>query len=402
MSILFEPRALGQTRIRNRFVCSATFESMATERGEVTDALVRRYRTLARGEVGLIITGHMYVHPLGRGMKFQTGIQDDDMIVGLRKLSDAVHQEGGRIVFQLSHAGRQTKKALIGRTPLAPSARGRDPTYFVKPAAMSEEQIAEVIRAFGQAARRAAEAGADGVQVHAAHGYLLNEFLSPYFNVRTDGWGGSDENRFRLLKEVVLEVRKALPRGMPLLVKLSTNDCTPEQGITPSLALTYAGWLADLGIDGVELSCGTTYYGFANMVRGEIPVDEGAMAFPGWMRPLAKVALRRMVGKFDLEEEYNVPASRLIKPAVGDVPVMVVGGLRRLSHMEAVVQEGVADFVSMSRPFIREPALVRRFREGKTEMASCASCNRCFALIASDRPLRCVQDAAAARTEPMA
>jgi 2,4-dienoyl-CoA reductase-like NADH-dependent reductase (Old Yellow Enzyme family) len=180
---------------------------------------------------------------------------------------------------------------------------------------------------------------------------------------------------------------------MPLLVKLSANDHTPKQGITPPLALTYARWLAELGIDGLELSCGASYYHFGNMVRGEIPVDEGAMAFPGWMRPLAKVALRQMVGKFDLEEGYNVPAARLIKPAVGDLPVMVVGGLRRLSHMEAVVQEGTADFVSICRPFIREPALVRRFREGKTEAASCTSCNGCFALVASDRPVRCMRRA---------
>jgi 2,4-dienoyl-CoA reductase-like NADH-dependent reductase (Old Yellow Enzyme family) len=393
MSVLLQPMTLRQTTIKNRFARSATSESMATERGEVTDDLLRLYRNLARGEVGLIITGHMYVHPLGRGVRFQTGIHDDETIAGLRKLSDAVHQEGGRIAFQLSHAGRQTKKSLIGRTPLAPSARGRDPTYFVKPVAMSEEQIVEVVQAFGQAARRAVEAGADGVQIHAAHGYLISEFLSPYWNVRDDTWGGSEENRFRLLRETVLEVRKALPAGMPLLVKLNTNDYTPEEGITPPLALTYARWLAELGIDGLELSCGATYYHFANMSRGEIPVDELTAAFSRWMRPFAKVALRQMAGKFDLEEGYNIPASRLIKPAVGDVPVMVVGGLRRLSHMEALLQEGAADLVSMCRPFIREPALVRRFREGKMERASCTSCNKCFALIASDKPLRCVQRA---------
>jgi 2,4-dienoyl-CoA reductase-like NADH-dependent reductase (Old Yellow Enzyme family) len=321
------------------------------------------------------------------------GIHNDEMIAGLSSLCDTVHQEGGCIVFQLNHAGRQTRKAVIGRTPLAPSARGRDPTFFIKPVAMSEQQIVEVIQAFGQAARRAVEAGADGIQLHAAHGYLLHQFLSPYLNVRDDAWGGSDENRFRLLKEVVLEVRRTLPADMPLLVKLSTHDHTPKEGITPQLALTYAQWLAKLGIDGLELSCGAAYYHFGNLVRGEIPVDEGALAFPGWMRPLAKVALRQMVGKFDLQEGYNVPASRLIKPVVGDLPVMVVGGLRRLDHMEQVVQEGSADLVSMARPFIREPALVRRFREGRTAMASCVSCNRCFAFVAADRPVQCVQRA---------
>jgi 2,4-dienoyl-CoA reductase-like NADH-dependent reductase (Old Yellow Enzyme family) len=396
MSILFEPIHLGQLEIKNRFVRLATFESMATERGEVTEDLLRLYRTLARGEVGLIIPGYMFVHSLGRSSRYQIGIHDDQMVAGLRKLTSAVHEEGGRVVFQLMHAGRQTKKSTIGRTPMAPSARGRDPSFFVKPVAMTEAQITTVIRAFGAAARRAVEAGADGIQIHAAHGYLLNEFLSPFWNQRDDRWGGSDENRFRLLKETVLEAKKALPAGMPLLVKLSTDDRTPKEGITPPLARTYARWLVELGVDGLELSCGSTYYSFADMCRGEVPVDDLALAFPGWMRPMAKLALRQMAGKFDLEEGYNVPASRLIKPEAGGVPVMVVGGLRRVAHMEAVVEEGAADLVSLARPFVREPYLVRRIREGKTDVASCISCNRCFAFIAADQPLRCGQLGAAA------
>jgi 2,4-dienoyl-CoA reductase-like NADH-dependent reductase (Old Yellow Enzyme family) len=394
MSILFQPKNLARLQIQNRFVRSGTFASMATEGGEVTDELLWLYRRLGRCEVGLIISGFMYVHPLGRAAKHQMGIHDDEMLTGLSRLTAAVHQEGGLIAFQLAHAGRQTRRQLIGRTPLAPSARGRDPAFFIKPAAMSEGEIGEVIQAFGQAARRAVEAGADGVQLHAAHCYLLNQFLSPYLNVRDDAWGGTAENRFRLLKETVLEVRKALPAGMPLLVKLNTHDHTPEEGITIDLALTYARWLAELGIDGLELSAGSTYYSFAGMCRGSIPVNGVALAYPGWMRPVAKMALRWMVGKFDLEEGHNLPASRRIKPAVGDLPVMVVGGLRRLDHMEAALQAGWADFVCMARPFIREPDLVRRFREGRTEVASCNSCNECFALIAHGKPLRCVLAAA--------
>ncbi|MFN2292211.1 MAG: NADH:flavin oxidoreductase [Anaerolineae bacterium] len=396
MSILFEPIQLGQLEIKNRFVRSATFESMATERGEVTEDLVRLYRTLAKGDIGLIIPGYMFVHGLGKGSKYQIGIHDDAMIAGLRMLTNAVHQEGGRVVFQLMHAGRQTKKSTTGHTPLAPSAHGRDPTFFVKPAAMSEAQIETVIQAFGQAARRAVEAGADGVEVHAAHGYLLNQFLSPFWNRREDGWGGSDEKRFRLLKETVLAVRKALPAGMPLLVKLSTYDGTGPEGVTPELALTYARWLAELGIDGLELSSGSTYYSFADMTRGDIPVDELALSFSRWMRPLARLALRQMSGKFDLEEGYNLPASRVIKPEVGEIPVMVVGGLRRVAQMEAVLEEGAADMVSMARPFVREPYLVRRIREGRANAAACTSCNKCFALIATDQPLRCAQLGAAA------
>jgi 2,4-dienoyl-CoA reductase-like NADH-dependent reductase (Old Yellow Enzyme family) len=389
MSILFEPLNLGDVQIKNRFVQSATFESMATERGEVTDSLIRRYRKLAKGEVGLCIPGYMYVHPLGRAMKYQTGLHDDGMIPSLKRFTDAVHEEGGTIAFQLVHAGRQTTKQLIGQTPLGPSAKGRDPTYFVKPAVMTEEQIQESIHAFGQAARRAVEAGADGIQLHAAHGYLISQFLSPYWNERDDAWGGSDKNRFRLLREITLQVKKVLPEGMPLIVKLNSRDYTPEEGITPALAATYARWLTELGVDGLEVSCGSVLYSFMNMCRGDVPVNHLAEAFPWFMRPLAKMTLKRMAGKYDLEEGYNLAATEQIKPSTNGVRVMVVGGMRRASHMEEVLSSGTADFISMSRPFIREPALVRRIREGKTEVASCESCNECWATIANNKPLRC-------------
>jgi 2,4-dienoyl-CoA reductase-like NADH-dependent reductase (Old Yellow Enzyme family) len=202
MSILFEPLNLGNVQIKNRFVHSATYEAMALETGEVSDQLIKKYQILAKGEVGLIIPGFMYVHPLGRSYTYQTGIHNDRMIPGLRKLVEAVHREGGKIAFQLVHAGRQTTKAIIGQTPIAPSSKGRDPINFVKPKEMNPNQIREVIQAFCMAAHRAVESGADGIQLHAAHGYLINQFLSPFFNHRGDEWGGSDANRFRFLKEL--------------------------------------------------------------------------------------------------------------------------------------------------------------------------------------------------------
>lgn len=386
---LFRPAQLANLQVKNRFVCSATYEVMATETGEVTDGILKRYRNLARGDVGLIIPGMLSVHPLGRAYKLQLAIHDDRMIPGLRSLVESVHQEGGKIVFQLVHAGRQTKKEVIGQTPIGPSNRGRDPVNFVKPKTMTEEQIREVIQAFGKAAGRAIEAGADGVQIHAAHGYLVNEFLSPFFNRRKDGWGGSDENRFRFLREIVLEMREVLPKGTPILVKLSTHDHTPREGVTLPLGAVYAKWLAELGIDGLELSCGTALYSPLNVFRGEVPLHETVRALPWWEKPLARVVLNRMVGKFDLQEGYNLEAAKMIKPAVGNVPVLLVGGLRRASHMEEILEKGYADFVSMCRPFIREPFLVKRIREGKTSDASCVSCNKCAGAALNNMPVRC-------------
>ncbi len=389
MSILFTPINLGDMRIENRFIHSATYEVMASETGEVSDKLVKRYQNLAKGEVGLIIPGYMYVHPLGRSYKYQTGIHNDEMIPGLRKLVEAVHQAGGKIAFQLAHAGRQTTKAVIGQTPIGPSSRGRDPINFVKPMEMTADQVQEVIQAFGAAAKRAVEAGADGIQLHAAHGYLINQFISPFFNQRKDEWGGSDANRFRFLKELISEVRNALPQGMPILVKLNTHDYTPQEGITPSLAVTYAEWLADLKINGLEISCGSAIYSYMNMCRGDVPVKELVNSLPFWKKPLGKLMMKSMVGKYDLEEGYNLEAAKMIKPVLGKIPLFVVGGLRKVAQMTETLEQQYADCISMCRPFIREPFIVKKIKEGKTESVACVSCNRCLAAVPSNMPVRC-------------
>jgi 2,4-dienoyl-CoA reductase-like NADH-dependent reductase (Old Yellow Enzyme family) len=260
---------------------------------------------------------------------------------------------------------------------------------MVKPKEMTEEEIQEIIRAFGSAAFRASEAGADGVQLHAAHGYLVNQFLSPFFNKRKDSWGGSDENRFRFIKEVVLEIRKNISDEMFVLVKLNTQDFTPKEGITIELSKKYAEWLADLPIDGLEISCGTLSYSMFNMVRGDVPTKEIIVNFPWWRKILAKMMLKKMEGKFDLEEGYNLEAAKVIKSFIGEVPLLVVGGLRSVAHMEEVVKNGFADFISMSRPFIREPNIVKKISEEKVASVACVSCNKCFAASANCMPVYC-------------
>ena len=387
MSTAFTPCKIGELEVKNRFVHSATYECMAEETGEVTDELVNRYSRLAKGDIGLIIPGYMYVHPTGRAMKYQTGIHRDEMIAGLKKLVEAVHQNGGKIGLQLAHGGRQVPKKLIGQAPLAPSGKGRDPVSLNKARKMDDSDIDEVILAFAQAARRAAEAGADAVQLHGAHGYLISEFLSPFFNDRRDGWGGSDERRFRFLKEIVLEIKKVVPDDIPILVKLNTNDFTPKEGIKPELAKKYVEWLVDLKIDGVELSCGT-YYSF-HIVRGDIPIKELALGLPRWMRPVAKLQFKKMVHLCEFEEAYNLAAAKLIKPVLGEIPLLLVGGIRRFSHIEELIEKNYTDFISMSRPFNREPFLVKKFKEGESDEATCISCNKCFAAVFNNILLNC-------------
>jgi len=339
--------------------------------------------------MGLIIPGYMFVAPAGKAFKYQTGIDNDQLIPGLKKLTDAVHQAGGTLIFQIAHAGRQTTKAVAGTVPIGPSGKGRDPLNFVKPREMNEKDIQETIQAFGAAARRAMEAGADGIQIHAAHGYLVNQFLSPFFNHRDDAWGGSDVKRFRYFKEFFSEIRKSVPAKAPVLVKLNTHDHTPKQGITLPLAVTYSEWIANLGIDGIEVSCGTSVYSFMNMCRGKVPVDDFVSGLPWWKKSMGRMMMNSLRNKYDLEEAYNIKAAKMIKPVIGDIPLAVVGGLRTVSQMEEALERRNADFISMSRPFIREPFIVKKIKAGKKAAVSCVSCNKCLAAAANNKPVRC-------------
>ncbi|HME53984.1 MAG TPA: NADH:flavin oxidoreductase [Candidatus Lokiarchaeia archaeon] len=389
MSILFEPINLGPLIIKNRFVRSATYEAMARENGEVTDELIRLYRNLAKGQAGLIIAGFSYVHPSGKSFKHQTGIHDDAMINGWKRIVDEVHDAGGTIAIQLAHGGIQSVKEKGTRYLAGPSGGIRNYINFTTSREMSDSEIQETIESFGAAAARAISAGVDAIQVHAAHGYLGSEFLSPFFNRREDSWGGTDEKRFRFLKEIIAAIKKSMPDDKALLVKLNTDDNVKVGGITPQLARTYAGWLVELGIDGLEVSCGTAAFSPFNVIRGMAPYDDLARAFPRWSRWLVKPAMKRMIKPQPLSGEYNLEAANLIKPILGKVPLILVGGVRSLARMDRIIQDGAADMISMCRPFIREPMLVKEIMEGKLEAVACTSCSRCFAAVFNEIPLAC-------------
>ena len=347
-SILFTPGSVGRLVIPNRFVRSATHDYMAGEDGSITDRQLDLFSALAEGEVGLIISGHAFVNPRGKAGPRQIGIDDDGLVPGLARLAAAVHRFPSRVFVQLAHAGRQTKEKYSGGIPVAPSAV-YEPVYCVLPREMSEEEIRGTIDDFIQGAVRAREAGFDGVQIHAAHGYLLSGFLSPHTNRRADAWGGSLENRTRIVSEIIRGIKAAAGDGFPVAIKLNSSDLMPG-GLDLESAVEAARRFASDGLDAVEVSGGTSEAGRGSMWPGVRPADE---------------------------EGYFVAAAAKFKGAVG-IPVFGLGGLRTLREMEKVVLEGRADFVSLSRPFIREPGLVRGFREGKIGRSECISCNKCF------------------------
>lgn len=366
MPKIFSSISIGRLNLKNRLVHSATYESMSETSGEVSPALLERYRQLANGGVGLIIPGHMNVHPVGKAGPRQTGIFSDDLTPGLKKLVSVIHEEQSKVCFQLAHAGRQTRKETTGYDPIAPSNDGIDPTFGIEPKTMSVAEIHEVIEAFGDAGRRAYEAGADGIQIHAAHGYLINQFISPFFNRRDDEWGGSDEKRFLFLKEVLSTIKKNIPADLPVLIKLNTDDFTPQLGIKPKLAAVYAKWLVELGIDGIEISSGTLSYSPFSMSRS-----------------------KKASGDFPFKNSYHLEAAEIIKPAIGNVPLMLVGGMREIEQMEGILEDGKADMISMSRPFIMEPGLAKQFESRKSVSCRCISCNNCLVAVRQGLPLKC-------------
>lgn len=360
MKKLFDTTEINGLRLRNRFVRSATWEGLAGEEGSCTDRLIDVMVELAEGEVGLIISGHAYVSKEGQAGPWQLGIYDDVLSPGLEKMSSSVHRKGGKILLQLAHAGFRAPSELTRMEAMGPSVREIKPG--LKSKAMSRNDIESVIETFAKGAGRARKCGLDGVQIHAAHGYLLSQFLSPAFNDRQDVYGGPLENRARIVLEVLRAIRSEVGTEFPVTIKLNSEDFLP-QGLTVDEMLELASMLEKEGMDAIELSGGTGDSGKF------VPVRLGK------------------IGSEEKEAYYRIAAKRL-KERV-KIPVILVGGIRSYSVAKELLKGGVADYFALSRPLIREPKLIVRWKEGDTRKAECMSDNLCFKPIRSGKGMYC-------------
>jgi 2,4-dienoyl-CoA reductase-like NADH-dependent reductase (Old Yellow Enzyme family) len=360
MSYLFEPAKIGSMELRNRFVRSATWEAMATSEGAVTPRLIDTIAALARGGVGLIISGHAYVRPEGQAGPLQMNAAGDEMIQGLRQLAAAAHDHGAKMVLQMAHAGYFAAQNLTGRPPFAVSAGVK--LDEVPRRELTPDDIHEVVRAFAAAAARAKAAGFDGVQLHSAHGYLFNQFLSPLFNRRTDAYGGSLSYRVRVHLETIRAVRQAVGADYPVLIKLNGRDFA-EGGLELGESVEAAALMEQAGLDAVELSSGMTKFSRFGAARTKISSQA--------------------------KEAYNREEARFFKRRL-KIPLILVGGIRSLPVAERLVADGICDFISMSRPLIREPGLVNRWQSGDRRKAACTSDNLCFGPARSGEGVYCV------------
>jgi 2,4-dienoyl-CoA reductase-like NADH-dependent reductase (Old Yellow Enzyme family) len=357
---VFESAKIGDLSLANRFVRSATGEGLATRKGLCSPLLTKLMEDLARGGVGLIITGHMAVSSEGRSGGSQLCLWDHDHLPALSDMTGRVHDAGGKIIAQISHAGIFSNTALTGEASLGPCLRTKENGTICRE--MSRLDIRKTVNAFACAAGLAKDAGFDGIQIHAAHGYLLSSFLSPHYNLRRDEYGGTPENRGRFLLEVVEAVFQSLGRTYPVFIKMNANDFLPN-GLSMNDMLKSADLLAQAGVSAVELSGGTPESG--NLIP----------ARPGSLRREA--------------EGYYKEDARYFKEKIS-LPLILVGGFRSLDVAENILQKGICDFIAMARPFIRQPNLIRQWENGRKEPSSCKSDNHCCQPVRSGKGVYCL------------
>jgi len=359
MSVLFEETSIKGMTLKNRFIRSATWEGMADEKGRMTPRLYDLYARLADGGTALLILSHAFVRRDGQVGAGQLSFSSDDQIPEYRKLTELVHSRGAKICTQLAHAGFLAREKLTGAPLIGASAHVQGYDHTARE--LNREGIAELASAFAKAAARAVEAGFDAVQIHAAHTYLLSQFLSPYFNHRTDEYGGSVENRARAAFQVYGEIRSAVGADYPVLIKINADDFL-EGGFSSEDSAAVCRMLSERGIDAIELS------------GGNLVVPKYRPARPGKITP-------------ETEVFYRSQAER-VKSSI-TCPLMLVGGIRSFETAERLTRKKLADYISLSRPLIREPDLVKRWESGDRRPAGCLSDNACYKPIYAGEGIRC-------------
>ncbi len=348
MKNLFEPTYIRSVPLKNRFIRSATWEGLAGPEGEPTRRLIDKMVNLAQGNVGLIISSHAFITKQGQATPFQLGIYKSELLPAYQRLTQNVHEHGSKILLQLAHAGHFADSKLTHEPPLVVSLF--DDLSQTPRKEITKHGIKALINNFGQAARRAKEAGFDGIQLHSAHGYFLSQFLSPAFNKRKDEYGGSLENRMRIHLETYNEIRSIVGNDFLIFIKINSKDFV-SNGLNLDESVQVAKTFSEIGFDAIEVSGG--------FVAG------------------GKLSPSCMNIHEPKKEAYFKKFAAKIKKAI-TIPLILVGGNRSLENMQELLTKEIADYFSMSRPFICEPNLIKRWQSGDKHKSECISCNLCF------------------------
>ncbi len=355
LNTLFSPEKIGNVQFKNRIVRSATYTRKSEKYGIVGNALVEFYDELAQGGTGLIISEFISVDPSGTSSAYQLRLDNDSFVPGQRKLVETVHNYPEvKIAAQIAHAGRQgvhPKYPTVAPSPIPDKNTGLTPRELTKP------EIEDLVQKFVAAGRRAYESGYDMVQLHAAHGYLLSSFLTPYTNKRTDEFGGSIPNRAKILVGIYNGLRDEIGKNFPIIIKLQTQDGDLSGGLALNEGKAIAKIISETSFDAIEPSGG----------GGDLIGTENTF-------PSVEI-------KTPEEENYFLSAAEEIREITNDCKIILMGGIRNPLSAEKFIQKGIADFISMSRPLIYEPDLPNRWKSGDHTSAFCESCNACYTSI---------------------
>ena len=364
---LFEPIKIGELELKNRIIMAAMVTNFATRDGFVTDRLIDYHVNIAKGGCALNVTESSYVSLEGKRIIDGLGAYDDKLILGYRRLTDAVHAVGGKISLQIFHGGRECSSEITGLQPIGPTglvSRYRAITKKIEaPREMTLEEIEAMVSKFGDAGKRAQVAGFDAVEIHGAHGYLITQFLSRYSNKRTDTYGGDVIGRSNFLCEIIRDVKKKAGVDFPVLVKLNIHDYV-EGGITPDEAKVTAKLAAEEGADAIIASVG---------------LHES--------RPYM------MIPPMSIPEFINIHLSALIKENV-DIPVAAIGRIIEPVGAAKVIEEGKADLVALGRGLLSDPEWPQKAQEGRfDDIRECIGCNQgCIDTLHKMKPFTCLQN----------
>ncbi|MFX0027574.1 MAG: NADH:flavin oxidoreductase [Candidatus Hermodarchaeota archaeon] len=360
---LFSSGKIGSVQIKNRIVRSATFSHMAEKYGYIGERVLKMNKDLAQGGTGLIITEATAVDPGGAGGPYQVCLFEDSHMSGHKKLTAVIHDsDDTKVAIQIQHSGRlgyHPKYPTVAPSPIPYKETG------ITPKELTTEEVKEYIDKFVSAGLRAYECEYDMVQLHAAHGYLLNNFISPFTNVRADEYGGTTENRTKVLKEIHDKIRDEVGKKFPITIKFQSQDFIPNS-ISETEGIKIAKILSNIGFDAIEPSGGqreSLYY-----AKNTLP--------------------SRLVKKVE-DENYFLPFAKRVKSFMKNTALILVGGIRNPLTAEKILQKGDADFISLCRPLIYEPDLPNRWKSGDLTPAKCISCNSCFAIMEKG-PVYCV------------
>ncbi len=370
-SKLFTPYKLGSVTLRNRVIRSAAFESMGKDFSP-TQALKDYHVSVARGGVGMTTVAYASINRSGISFNKQLWLRDE-IVPGLRDLTDAVHKEGAAVGIQLGHCGNMTHWSTAGSFPVSASNGFNlySPTFHRR---MSKSEIAEFAKDFGKAVDTAYNAGFDSVEIHAGHGYLISQFLSPYTNHRRDEFGGSLQNRMRFMNMVLEEVMEmARKRGMGVLVKHNMEDGF-KGGIQVPESIEIAKQIETFGVDGIVLSSGFVSKAPMAVMRGRIPTKTMGY-YMGWNEWLQKIVVslfgQWLIKQYDFEECYFLENAKKFREALKG-PLVYVGGLVSREGIERVLDEGF-ELVQMARALVNDPAFVNKLQAG--DMSTRSGCD---------------------------